>query len=364
LAENVDSGAGAGGSAAKAGEGVPESDIILRSLQERHAADRRYAASEDELLHFYEQMLLIRRFEERAGQLYGLGLIGGFCHLYIGQEAVAVGLQSALDGDKDSVITGYRDHGHMLAYGIDPKVIMAELTGRAAGISRGKGGSMHMFSVEHKFYGGHGIVGAQVSLGAGLAFAHRYRGDGGVCMAYFGDGAANQGQVYESFNMAALWKLPIIFVIENNGYAMGTAVKRGSAETEFYRRGTAFRIPGMDVNGMDVLEVRQAAEVALEFVRGGNGPVLMELNTYRYRGHSMSDPAKYRSREEVQEQREKNDPIERAKAELIERGVPEQRLKDVDKRIRAAVAEAADFAESSPEPELSELYTDVLVETY
>ena len=343
---------------------IADATVALHSLQEAHAADKRHDASDAELLHFYEQMLLIRRFEERAGQLYGLGLIGGFCHLYIGQEAVAVGLQSALDGDKDSVITGYRDHGHMLAYGIDPKLIMAELTGRASGISRGKGGSMHMFSVEHKFYGGHGIVGAQVSLGTGLAFAHKYREDGGVCMAYFGDGAANQGQVYESFNMAALWKLPIIFVIENNGYAMGTAVKRGSAETEFYRRGTGFRIPGMGVNGMDVLEVRKAAEIALEYVRAGNGPVLMELNTYRYRGHSMSDPAKYRSREEVAEMREKHDPIEAAKVDLMARGMSEDALKDIDKRIRATVSQAADFAENSPEPELAELYTDILVGSY
>ncbi len=341
-----------------------DDSFALRSLQDAHAATKAYAATATELLAFYEQMVLIRRFEEKAGQLYGLGLIGGFCHLYIGQEAVAVGLQSALDADKDSVITGYRDHGHMLAYGIDPKVIMAELTGRAAGISKGKGGSMHMFSVEHKFYGGHGIVGAQVALGSGLAFAHKYREDGGVCMAYFGDGAANQGQVYESFNMAALWKLPIVFVIENNGYAMGTAVKRSSAETDFYRRGTAFRIPGMDVNGMDVLEVRQAADLAIDFVRKGGGPVLMELNTYRYRGHSMSDPAKYRSREEVQEMRDKHDPIEAAKAGLLERGVSEDRIKEIDKRIRSVVAEAADFAENSPEPEAPELYTDVLVESY
>ncbi|WP_225007353.1 pyruvate dehydrogenase (acetyl-transferring) E1 component subunit alpha [Novosphingobium percolationis] len=338
--------------------------FALRSLQQAHANNKRFEASDEELLKFYEQMVLIRRFEEKAGQLYGLGLIGGFCHLYIGQEAVAVGLQSALKEGHDSVITGYRDHGHMLAYGIDPKVIMAELTGRGAGISRGKGGSMHMFSTEHKFYGGHGIVGAQVPLGAGLAFAHKYRDDGGVCMAYFGDGASNQGQVYETFNMAALWKLPIVFVVENNGYAMGTAVKRGSAETHFYRRGTAFRIPGMDVNGMDVLEVRQAAEVALEYVRAGNGPVLMELNTYRYRGHSMSDPAKYRSREEVQEMRDKHDPIEGAKQELLKRGVTEERIKDIDKKIRQQVAESADFAESSPEPQAHELYTDVLVETY
>ena len=354
---------------AKTGENAAETpgdeeDFALRSLQQAHAADRRYSASKEELLHFYEQMLLIRRFEEKAGQLYGLGLIGGFCHLYIGQEAVAVGLQSALKGGLDSVITGYRDHGHMLAYGIDPKIIMAELTGRHSGISKGKGGSMHMFSVEHKFYGGHGIVGAQVPLGAGLAFAHKYNEDGGVTVAYFGDGAANQGQVYESFNMASLWKLPIIFVVENNQYAMGTAVKRGSAETHFYRRGTAFRIPGMQVDGMDVLEVRKAAEIAIEHVRGGNGPVLMELSTYRYRGHSMSDPAKYRSREEVQGVREKRDPIEHAKAELIEMGVSEASLKDIDKQTRAKVAQAADFAENSPEPEMAELYTDVLVERY
>ena len=338
--------------------------FILHSLQEAHEAKRSYDATPEQMLDFYEQMLLIRRFEERAGQLYGLGLIGGFCHLYIGQEAVAVGLQSALKEGLDSVITGYRDHGHMLAYGIDPKVIMAELTGRQAGISKGKGGSMHMFSTEHRFYGGHGIVGAQVALGGGLALAHQYRGDGGLCLAYFGDGAANQGQVYETFNMAALWKLPIVFVIENNGYAMGTAVKRSSAETEFYRRGTAFRIPGMDVNGMDVLEVRAAAEIAFKHVRDGNGPVLMELNTYRYRGHSMSDPAKYRTKEEVQDMKEHHDPIDALKKLLIAKGKTEDELKDIDKRIRATVSEAADFAESSPEPEPRELYTDVLVESY
>ena len=344
--------------------GEDEAVFALRSLQQAHANNKRYDASDAELLHFYEQMVLIRRFEERAGQLYGLGLIGGFCHLYIGQEAVAVGVQSALKAGHDSVITGYRDHGHMLAYGIDPRVIMAELTGRQAGISHGKGGSMHMFSTEHKFFGGHGIVGAQVPLGAGLAFGHKYRGDGGVCVAYFGDGAANQGQVYETFNMAALWKLPIVFVVENNGYAMGTAVKRGSAETHFYRRGPGFRIPGMDVNGMDVLEVRQATEVALDYVRAGNGPVLMELNTYRYRGHSMSDPAKYRTREEVQEMRDHHDPIEAAKQELLKRGVTEEAMKATDKKIRQVVAESADFAENSPEPAPAELYTDVLVGTY
>ncbi|MDG5747531.1 pyruvate dehydrogenase (acetyl-transferring) E1 component subunit alpha [Qipengyuania sp. XHP0207] len=341
-----------------------DQDFVLHSLQEALEKKRRFDASEEQLLHFYEQMLLIRRFEERAGQLYGLGLIGGFCHLYIGQEAVAVGLQSALTEGLDSVITGYRDHGHMLAYGIDPKVIMAELTGREAGISKGKGGSMHMFSTEHKFYGGHGIVGAQVSLGGGLALAHQYNDDGGLCLAYFGDGAANQGQVYETMNMAALWKLPIVFVVENNQYAMGTAVGRSSAETEFYRRGTAFRIPGMDVNGMDVLEVRQAAEIAFAHVREGKGPVLMECNTYRYRGHSMSDPAKYRTREEVQDVREHKDPIEGLKKLLLEQGKSEDDLKAIDKDIRKIVSEAADFAENSPEPEPGELYTDVLVEEY
>jgi pyruvate dehydrogenase E1 component alpha subunit len=332
--------------------------------RERPPEPKRYEASRDELLEYYRQMLLIRRFEERAGQLYGLGLIGGFCHLYIGQEAVAVGLQSAMEPGKDSVITGYRDHGHMLAYGIDPKLIMAELTGRAAGISKGKGGSMHMFSVEHKFYGGHGIVGAQVSLGTGLGFAHKYRDDGGVCLAYFGDGAANQGQVYESFNMAELWKLPILYVIENNQYAMGTSVNRSSAEDQLYRRGESFRIPGLQVDGMDVLAVRGAAETALEWVRGGKGPILLELKTYRYRGHSMSDPAKYRSREEVQAVREKSDPIEHAKRDLEAMGVADEDLKKIDNEIKRIVVEAADFAEQSPEPEAGELYTDVLVETY
>ena len=332
--------------------------------RERPAEPQPYQASKDELLRFYKDMLLIRRFEEKAGQLYGLGLIGGFCHLYIGQEAVAVGLQSALDGDKDSVITGYRDHGHMLAYGIDPKVIMAELTGREAGISRGKGGSMHMFSTEKKFYGGHGIVGAQVSLGAGLAFKHKYSKDGGVCMAYFGDGAANQGQVYEAFNMAELWKLPVIFVIENNQYAMGTSVNRASSEDQLYRRGESFRIPGIQVDGMDVLACRGAAETALEWVRAGKGPVILEMKTYRYRGHSMSDPAKYRSREEVQAVRDKSDPIEHVKKLLAEQGVDEAELKTIETAIRKTVNESADFAEQTPEPEPAELYTDVLVETY
>jgi len=350
--------------AAAAKPAAEDESFALHSLQEQFDKNRRFKASKEQLLHFYEQMLLIRRFEERAGQLYGLGYIGGFCHLYIGQEAVAVGLQSALQEGKDSVITGYRDHGHMLAYGIDPKIIMAELTGREAGISKGKGGSMHMFSSEHAFYGGHGIVGAQVPLGAGLAFAHKYREDGGLCLAYFGDGASNQGQVYETYNMASLWGLPIVFAVENNQYAMGTSVKRSSAETHFYRRGTAFRIPGMLVNGMDVLEVHQAATVAFEHVRAGRGPVLMELETYRYRGHSMSDPAKYRTREEVQDVREHHDPIERAKKDLEGMGVTDDQLKDLEKQIRATVVEAAEFAENSPEPPPEELYTDVLVGSY
>ena len=332
--------------------------------RERPAEPKPYEPSKDELLAFYKQMLLIRRFEEKAGQLYGLGLIGGFCHLYIGQEAVAVGLQSALDGDTDSVITGYRDHGHMLAYGIDPKVIMAELTGRGSGISKGKGGSMHMFSTEHKFYGGHGIVGAQVSLGTGLAFKHKYSNDGGICMAYFGDGAANQGQVYESFNMAELWKLPIIFVIENNQYAMGTSVNRASAEDQLYRRGESFRIPGIQVDGMDVLACRGAAEEALAWVRAGKGPVILEMKTYRYRGHSMSDPAKYRTRDEVQAVRDKSDPIDHIKKLLDEQGVTEADLKSIEQEIRKTVNEAADFAEQTPEPDAADLYTDVLVESY
>ncbi len=332
--------------------------------RERPAEPKPYEPSKDELLAFYKQMLLIRRFEEKAGQLYGLGLIGGFCHLYIGQEAVAVGLQSALNGDTDSVITGYRDHGHMLAYGIDPKVIMAELTGRGSGISKGKGGSMHMFSTEHKFYGGHGIVGAQVSLGTGLAFKHKYSDDGGVCMAYFGDGAANQGQVYESFNMAELWKLPIIFVIENNQYAMGTSVNRASAEDQLYRRGESFRIPGIQVDGMDVLACRGAAEEALAWVRAGKGPVILEMKTYRYRGHSMSDPAKYRTRDEVQAVRDKSDPIDHVKKLLDAQGVTEADLKSIEQEIRKTVNEAADFAEQTPEPDAADLYTDVLVESY
>ena len=335
-----------------------------RDNRERPSEPKRYKATKDELLDFYKQMLLIRRFEERAGQLYGLGLIGGFCHLYIGQEAVAVGLQSAMKVGRDSVITGYRDHGHMLAYGIDPKLIMAELTGRAAGISKGKGGSMHMFSVEHGFYGGHGIVGAQVALGTGLAFKHQYSGDGGTCLAYFGDGAANQGQVYESFNMARIWDLPVIYAIENNKYAMGTSTERSASEPLFHKRGESFRIPGIQVDGMDVLAVRGAAEEAMAWTQAGKGPIILELLTYRYRGHSMSDPAKYRTKEEVQDYREHRDPIDHAAKELAKLGVKEEELKAIDKKIKDIVVEAAKFAEDAPEPDESELYTDILVEAY
>jgi pyruvate dehydrogenase E1 component subunit alpha len=331
------------------------------SNRERPAEPQRYQASKNELLDLYKQMLLIRRFEERAGQLYGLGLIGGFCHLYIGQEAVAVGLQSAMKVGRDSVITGYRDHGHMLAYGIDPKLIMAELTGREAGISKGKGGSMHMFSVEHGFYGGHGIVGAQVSLGTGLAFKHQYSGDGGTCLAYFGDGAANQGQVYESFNMASLWNLPIVYVIENNRYAMGTSVTRSSAQTDFSKRGISFDIAGEQVDGMDVHAVKAAGERAVQLCREGKGPYILEMQTYRYRGHSMSDPAKYRSRDEVQKVRTEQDPIEQVRGRLLQKKwASEDDLKKVDAEVRDIVNEAAEFATNDPEPDPSELYTDVL----
>jgi pyruvate dehydrogenase E1 component alpha subunit len=309
---------------------------------------------------FYTDMLLIRRFEEKAGQLYGMGLIGGFCHLYIGQEAVVVGMQAATTPG-DQVITAYRDHGHMLACGMDPKGVMAELTGRQTGYSKGKGGSMHMFSEEKKFYGGHGIVGAQIPLGTGLAFSNKYRGNDSVTLTYFGDGASNQGQVYESFNMAELWKLPVVYIIENNQYAMGTSVERSSAQVEFFKRGASFNIPGRQVDGMDVEAVHDAGREAIEWCRAGKGPILLEMKTYRYRGHSMSDPAKYRTREEVQGVREKRDPIDHLGQKLIAQGLAsEDDLKAIDKEIRAIVNTSAEFATESPEPDAAELYTDVL----
>jgi len=308
----------------------------------------------------YEDMLLIRRFEEKAGQLYGMGLIGGFCHLYIGQEAVVVGMQAALQPG-DQVITAYRDHGHMLATGMDPKGVMAELTGRFAGYSKGKGGSMHMFSRDKNFFGGHGIVGAQVPIGTGLAFANKYRENGAVSLTYLGDGAANQGQVYESFNMAELWKLPVVYIIENNRYAMGTSVERSSAQAELYKRGVSFNIAGEQVDGMDVEAVFAAGSKAVAWSRAGKGPIILEMKTYRYRGHSMSDPAKYRTREEVQNVRERRDPIEHYGQKLIARGqAREEELKTIDKNVRAAVNLAAEFATESPEPAPAELYTDVL----
>lgn len=316
--------------------------------------------SGEELLDYYRQMLMIRRFEEKAGQLYGMGVIGGFCHLYIGQEAVVVGLEAAAT-EGDSRLTSYRDHGHMLACGMDPKGVMAELTGREGGYSRGKGGSMHMFSAEKKFYGGHGIVGAQVPIGAGLAFAEKYNGTDNVSFTYFGDGAANQGQVYETFNMASLWKLPVVFVIENNQYAMGTSLARASSTPELYTRGNAFNIPGEAVDGMDVLAVKEAGERAVAHCRAGNGPYILGVKTYRYRGHSMSDPAKYRTREEVQKMKDERDPIDHIR-DMLEQGkhaTPED-LKAIDKEIKKTVSEAADFAQTSPEPSADELYTDIL----
>jgi pyruvate dehydrogenase E1 component alpha subunit len=326
----------------------------------RKAATAAPILSREQELEAYRMMLLIRRFEEKAGQMYGMGLIGGFCHLYIGQEAVVVGMQMAAR-EGDQVITGYRDHGHMLATGMSANGVMAELTGRRGGYSRGKGGSMHMFSREKHFYGGHGIVGAQVSLGTGLAFANRYRGNDNVSLTYFGDGAANQGQVYESFNMAALWKLPVVYIIENNRYAMGTAVTRASAQTDFSKRGLSFAIPGEQVDGMDVRAVYQAGQRAMEWCRAGKGPYILEMQTYRYRGHSMSDPAKYRTKDEVQKMRTEHDPIEQVRERLLKDWqVSEDELKKIDAGVRDIVAESAEFATNDPEPDPSELWTDVL----
>jgi pyruvate dehydrogenase E1 component alpha subunit len=333
----------------------------VRPVGRSKSAEIAELSAEDEL-RAYREMLLVRRFEEKAGQLYGMGLIGGFCHLYIGQEAVVVGLSMAMR-DGDQVITGYRDHGHMLATGMDPKGVMAELTGRRSGYSRGKGGSMHMFSKEKSFFGGHGIVGAQVPLGTGLAFANRYRENNKVSLTYFGDGAANQGQVYESFNMAKLWSLPVVYVIENNQYAMGTSVKRASATTELYKRGLSFDIPGEQVDGMDIRAVKAAGERALAHARSGKGPIILEMLTYRYRGHSMSDPAKYRAKEEVQKMRTDRDPIEQVRMRLEQAGrASEDDLKNIDKDIRRVVNEAAEFAQADPEPDAAELWTDIYAE--
>jgi len=344
---------------------VASSKAVTQPVSDRRptdeAADRSAPPdlSKEQDLAAFREMLLIRRFEEKAGQMYGMGLIGGFCHLYIGQEAVVVGMQMALK-EGDQVITGYRDHGHMLACGMDPKGVMAELTGRRGGYSKGKGGSMHMFSVERGFFGGHGIVGAQVPLGTGLAFANKYRGNDNVSLTYFGDGAANQGQVYESFNMAKLWKLPVVYIIENNQYGMGTSVVRASATTNLASRGSAHGIAGEQVDGMDVRAVKAAGEKAVRWCREGNGPTILEMLTYRYRGHSMSDPAKYRSKEEVDKYRTEHDPIEQVRARLLARKwATEDALKKIDVEVRAVVNEAAEFATHDAEPDPSELYTDV-----
>ncbi len=327
----------------------------------KRGRNRESAMDREQLLKAYGDMLLIRRFEERAGQLYGMGLIGGFCHLYIGQEAVVVGVQSALS-DGDQVITSYRDHGHMLATGMDPRGVMAELTGRSGGYSKGKGGSMHMFSKEKRFFGGHGIVGAQVSLGTGLAMANWYRGNDRVCATYFGEGASNQGQVFESFNLASLMKLPVIYVIENNKYGMGTSVERASASRDLSKNGSPWGMPGVQVDGMDVAAVHEAAATAVAHCRAGSGPYLMEVQTYRYRGHSMSDPGKYRTRDEIQKMRSERDCIEAARHALEAMGVAEEQLKQIDADVKARIQDAAEFAQSSPEPDERELWTDILVE--
>jgi pyruvate dehydrogenase E1 component alpha subunit len=338
---------------------VPKKSVVKEATQEKgNGADAPPEFTREQELRALRDMLLIRRFEEKAGQLYGIGAIGGFCHLYIGQEAVVVGMQMTLK-QGDQVITGYRDHGHMLACGMEAKGVMAELTGRRGGYSKGKGGSMHMFSMEKNFFGGHGIVGAQVSLGTGLAFANRYRGNDFVSLAYFGDGASNQGQVYESFNMAELWKLPVVFIIENNRYAMGTSVTRSSAQTDFSKRGISFNIPGEQVDGMDVRAVKAEGEKAVAWCRAGKGPFILEMQTYRYRGHSMSDPAKYRTREEVDKVRHDQDPIEQVRNRLLAAKMSEDELKAIDAQVREVVNAAADFAQHDPEPDPSELYTDV-----
>jgi len=337
---------------------VPKKNVAAKETGQEKANGSPPEFTKAQELAALRDMLLIRRFEEKAGQLYGMGAIGGFCHLYIGQEAVVVGMQMALK-QGDQVITGYRDHGHMLACGMEANGVMAELTGRRGGYSKGKGGSMHMFSMEKNFFGGHGIVGAQVSLGTGLAFANRYRGNDFVSVAYFGDGASNQGQVYESFNMAELWKLPVIYVIENNRYAMGTSVTRSSAQTDFSKRGISFNIPGKQVDGMDVRAVKAAGDEAVAHCRAGNGPFILEMQTYRYRGHSMSDPAKYRTREEVEKIRHDQDPIEQVRNRLLAAKVSEQELKAIDAEVREIVNASADFAQRDPEPDPAELWTDV-----
>nr|WP_119165469.1 pyruvate dehydrogenase (acetyl-transferring) E1 component subunit alpha [Algihabitans albus] len=362
-ARGASSGATRGDGKPKSAKSPSKAAAASAASATKRQAERAKKHDKTTLLELYREMLLARRFEEKAGQMYGMGLIGGFCHLYIGQEAVVVGLQTAIT-EKDTVVTSYRDHAHMLACGMDPKGVMAELTGRRTGYSKGKGGSMHMFSREKNFFGGHGIVGAQVPIGTGIAFGHRYLEEEAVCLTYLGDGAVNQGQVYEAFNMAALWSLPVIYVIENNKYGMGTSSERSSAKAqELYNRGQAYGIPGLQVDGMDVLAVREAADKVVAHVRAGKGPYIMEMLTYRYRGHSMSDPAKYRSKEEVQKMRTERDPIDRLKHTLIEEGYcSEDELKAIDRKVKEIISEAAEFAQNSPEPDEAELWTEVYTE--
>jgi pyruvate dehydrogenase E1 component alpha subunit len=345
---------------AKTSLGVSSKRITVRRGRKKSKPNPLADDLKTELIKYYKDMVLIRRFEEKAGQLYGMGLIGGFCHLYIGQEAVVVGMQAAIN-NISSVVTSYRDHGHMLACGMDPQGVMAELTGRSGGYSKGKGGSMHMFSREKNFFGGHGIVAAQVPIGTGLAFAHKYKGEKAVCLTYLGDGAINQGQVYESFNMAALWKLPCVYVIENNQYGMGTSVSRAAAGKSLADRGSSYGIPGLQVDGMDVLAVKIAGEKAVKHAGSGKGPFILEMKTYRYRGHSMSDPAKYRTKEEVNRMRQEHDPIDNVKEKLTEFGVSDDDLKAMDKAIRSKISESVEFAQASKEPDPAELYTDVLI---
>lgn len=332
---------------------------MTKTNQQKNKSLKKETLSASKIIKLYTDMLLIRRFEEKVGQMYGMGLIGGFCHLYIGQEAVVVGMQDVLKKG-DAVVTSYRDHGHILVAGMDPKLVMAELMGRATGCSHGKGGSMHMFDIENNFYGGHGIVGAQVPIGTGVAFAMKYKGSDNISLAYFGDGAAHQGQVYESFNMAKLWNLPVIYILENNEYAMGTSVARGTAVTELYKRGEPFGIPGIRVDGMDVFAVHKAGEEAVEYVRSGKGPILLEMKTYRYRGHSMSDPATYRSKEEVSCIRDQHDPLNTLKQYMLDNKIcMEEKFKEIEKEIKDIVNESVEFAKNSPEPDNSQLYTDV-----
>jgi pyruvate dehydrogenase E1 component alpha subunit len=317
--------------------------------------------TKENYLNWYEQMLLMRRFEEKAAQLYGQQKIKGFCHLYIGQEAVVAGTMSALKKE-DRLITAYRDHAHALACGMSSREVMAELYGKVTGCSKGKGGSMHMFSKEHNFFGGHGIVGGQIPLGAGIAFADQYRGGDQVTVCYFGDGAARQGALHETFNMAMLWKLPVIFVIENNGYAMGTSVGRTTNVREMYKIGESYEMPSASVDGMNAEEVHKAVAAAAERGRKGEGPTLLEIRTYRYRGHSMSDPAKYRTKEEV-ETYKMQDPLEQVKATLLKKKyATEADFEKFEEKIAEIVTDAVEFAESSPYPEAADLYKDIYFE--